>query len=119
MRYLKTKVLGGMQARGDVLKMTRARWERAQQAQARAASQHDQGQNVVAEDIAAAATAGNGATTTTEATSATAVKELTRREEEHVWVTRDMWEPLREAGVKLPRAVSGAASTSAVKAERR
>lgn len=85
MRYLKTKVLEGMHARGEVLKLTRSRWERAQ----------------ALKEAQAKGQAADSTTTTTaaaieEASSATAVKELHRHEEEHVWVTKDMWAPLKE-----------------------
>lgn len=83
MRYLKTKVLGGMAERGEVIKLTRARWEKL--------STGSTGSATSASTSGAAATERPAAQTAATA-SATAAKEQSKHEEEHVWVTKGMLE---------------------------
>lgn len=74
MSFLKKKVLHGMESRGEVLKMTRAKWDKVA-ARGTPAGEAD------------AATAVGG-----EGQSARSAKGVRAKEEEHVWVVRSLWE---------------------------
>ena len=82
MQYLKRRVLKPMEERGEVLKMTRGRWEK-----------EAPGSEVASLDE----------TTVDETQGETKAdakgkKSAKRDNEEHIWVTRDMWEERRAMG---------------------
>jgi len=72
MSFLKKKVLHGMEVRGEVLKMTRAKWDKV---------------NARGTPEGEAAEAAVG----TEGQSARSAKGVKAKEEEHVWVLKDLW----------------------------
>ncbi len=71
MSFLKKKVLHGMEVRGEVLKMTRAKWDKV------SARGTPEGEAAAAEP--------------TEGQSARSAKGVKAKDEEHVWVLKDAW----------------------------
>jgi hypothetical protein len=75
-----------MEERGEVVKVTRGRWERA----------HPPGALPTASSSAAAEAEGGGGG----GKSATAAKSQTKHEEEHVWVVAEEWQRVTAEGAK-------------------
>lgn len=80
MSYLKHRVLKPMEERGEVLKITRGRWDRLAP-----------GSSAAAEAAAAEAQPGKQG-------DGKGKKTAKREDEEHVWVTRAMWDERSAAG---------------------
>lgn len=82
MSYLKNRVLKPMEERGEVLKLTRGRWDRL--------APSTDAPEETADDAVSAATGKQG--------DGKGKKTAKRDYEEHVWVTRDMYDERNEMG---------------------
>ncbi|ORY75367.1 hypothetical protein BCR35DRAFT_306353 [Leucosporidium creatinivorum] len=91
--YLKKQVLKGMEERGEVVKITRGKWERAHPQSTGSSSSPSAGAAAVEADGAAGAGG----------KSATAAKSQHKHEEEHVWVVASEWQRVVAEGANARR----------------